>query len=295
MACDEAVVRITQAPRAYAACLAGLAARGLAYRKEALSLGAWQRRSELVQRVHRILSNRRGLSPVTARVLLGAFGCSLLAGTIELARCPKLVAFVPATQASDRAPAGFGPKDGGADVGDAVYPTDPARARLTAGARMVQTRAEIPSASVVKPTAGRARWKGGVEGELRAASSEPGATPHLSRAIAAHKRVPSSAEAAQQLIVFTAFEQIETTTTQSRKPIADYETQPANDASTAPKAIDEAAPAKSDAQPADSRSSSGTERRTTVTQLILRITPSSSKSTHPAAIPFGDGWFVIQL
>ena len=55
MACDEGVVRITNAPRAYAACLASLAERGLERRAEALSLGAWHRRSELVHRVHGIL------------------------------------------------------------------------------------------------------------------------------------------------------------------------------------------------------------------------------------------------
>ena len=47
MACDDGVVRVTHAPRAYAACLASLAERGLRRRAEALSLGAWQRRPEL--------------------------------------------------------------------------------------------------------------------------------------------------------------------------------------------------------------------------------------------------------
>src|ERR1700678_383467 len=50
MACDEAVIRVTRAPRAYAACLTTLAERGIEYRSqatEALSLGAWQRRPEL--------------------------------------------------------------------------------------------------------------------------------------------------------------------------------------------------------------------------------------------------------
>ena len=55
MACDDGVIRVTRAPRAYAACLASLAERGLQRRAEALSLGAWQRRPELVHRVHSIL------------------------------------------------------------------------------------------------------------------------------------------------------------------------------------------------------------------------------------------------
>src|SRR5208337_2353079 len=48
MACDEGVVRVTRAPRAYAACLASLAERGiernLERRAAALSLAAWRRR-----------------------------------------------------------------------------------------------------------------------------------------------------------------------------------------------------------------------------------------------------------
>ncbi len=95
MACDEGVVRITKAPRAYAACLASLAERGLERRAEALSLGAWHRRSELVHRVHGILLRKRGLSKAAAGALLGAVGCALVAGSVEMARCPQLVAFVP--------------------------------------------------------------------------------------------------------------------------------------------------------------------------------------------------------
>jgi beta-lactamase regulating signal transducer with metallopeptidase domain len=95
MACDDGVIRVTRAPRAYAACLTSLAERGLERRVEALSLGAWQRRPELVHRVHSILRSKGGLSPLGARVVLGTLGCGLLVGSIELARSPQLVAFVP--------------------------------------------------------------------------------------------------------------------------------------------------------------------------------------------------------
>ena len=96
MACDDGVVRITNAPRAYAACLTSLAERRLQRRTEALSLGAWQRRPELARRVHSILRRRRALSPMATNALLGALGCGLVFGSVELARCPQLVAFVPA-------------------------------------------------------------------------------------------------------------------------------------------------------------------------------------------------------
>ena len=71
MACDDAVIRVTRAPRAYAACLASLAERGLERRVEALSLGAWQRRPELVHRVHSILRGKGGLSPWALACSLG--------------------------------------------------------------------------------------------------------------------------------------------------------------------------------------------------------------------------------
>ncbi len=99
MACDEGVVQVTQAPRAYAACLASLAERRaerrIARRAAELSLGAWRRRPELVERVHRILRRGRGLSPWMAKALVGSLGCGLVVGSVELARCPQLVAFVP--------------------------------------------------------------------------------------------------------------------------------------------------------------------------------------------------------
>ncbi|MGP8252291.1 MAG: M56 family metallopeptidase [Terracidiphilus sp.] len=104
MACDEGVVRRTLAPRAYAACLAGLAERHMEHRAEALSLGArakaltlsaFERRPELARRVHSILVRRSAMHPVASRALVGAVGCALAVGALVMARCPQLVAFVP--------------------------------------------------------------------------------------------------------------------------------------------------------------------------------------------------------
>jgi len=105
MACDEGVVRRTRAPRAYAACLAGLAERQMEHRAEALTLGAraraltlgaFERRPELARRVHSVLFGRRAIDPMVSRALVGAVGCALVVGAVVLARCPQLVAFVPA-------------------------------------------------------------------------------------------------------------------------------------------------------------------------------------------------------
>jgi beta-lactamase regulating signal transducer with metallopeptidase domain len=104
MACDEGVVRVTRAPRAYAACLASMAERhleqNLARRAAAaLSLGAFEGRSELAGRVHSILWRKNVLSPLGSRALVGVVGCGLLVGAVELARSPQLVGFVSAQTA----------------------------------------------------------------------------------------------------------------------------------------------------------------------------------------------------
>ena len=60
LACDEGVLRLTGAPKAYATCLTNLAEHRLGRRAAALTLGAWERRSELAQRVHRIFAAAKG-------------------------------------------------------------------------------------------------------------------------------------------------------------------------------------------------------------------------------------------
>ncbi len=229
MACDEAVIRITQAPRAYAACLASLAERGLERRAAALSLGAWNRRSELVHRVHSILQRNRELHPVTARALLIALGCSLLAVAAELAQCPQLVAFVPSQAAQTSASAQLDAQS--ARLGDAVYPTDSRHAKLASGFYAVQAKAEMPMSSIANPFADRARkqdtnLKTRANGELRARSSEPLRSESKSRsqnlhALAAKHPLSPADNAPQQWIVFTAWEQTEIPASQS---VSDYNT-----------------------------------------------------------------------
>jgi BlaR1 peptidase M56 len=93
LACDERVLRTTGAPKAYAACLASLAESRLGRRGLALSLGALGRESELGRRVRRILGRGERMRPVHARLVLAGAMLGLLVGSVELARCPQLVAF----------------------------------------------------------------------------------------------------------------------------------------------------------------------------------------------------------
>jgi len=102
LACDDDVLRLTKAPKAYATCLTNLAEHRLGRRAAALSLGAWERKSELARRVHSILLGGRRMGTAQARVVMGVLVLGLLGGSAELARCPQLVSF---SRAALRAPA----------------------------------------------------------------------------------------------------------------------------------------------------------------------------------------------
>jgi hypothetical protein len=93
LACDDDVLRMTKAPKAYAICLTNLAEHRLGRRALTLSLGAWERQPELVRRVHSILRGGREMSRTQARVVMGVLVLGLLGGSAELARCPQLVSF----------------------------------------------------------------------------------------------------------------------------------------------------------------------------------------------------------
>ncbi|HVZ84039.1 MAG TPA: M56 family metallopeptidase [Terracidiphilus sp.] len=270
MACDEGVIRITQAPRAYAACLTSLAERGLSHRTEALSLGAWQRRPELVQRVHSILRGRRALHPIAARAVFASLACGLGLLSFELAQCPQLVAFASAApQPVQMAAAG---------EGDAVYTPGP---RLESGLRAVPAKAVMPMIEAQPLMHHRA-----VHHRKPAEDAQPAAPQAEQIAAALQPAQP------QQVIVFTEWEQIETVHSPSAhvaaQSTADYETGQAADAVM-----------PSSAQPAPPATQ--TASRIRITQLVLKVLPagsakaSTSKLHQPAAVLLGNGWFVIQL
>jgi hypothetical protein len=97
LACDDDVLRLTRAPKAYATCLTNLAehrlGQRLGWRAAALSLGAWEKKSELARRVHSILLGGKRMGTAQARVVMGVLVLGLLGGSAELARCPQLVSF----------------------------------------------------------------------------------------------------------------------------------------------------------------------------------------------------------
>jgi BlaR1 peptidase M56 len=93
LACDDGVLRLTKAPKAYATCLTSLAEQRLGRQSASLSLGAWERQSELSRRVYSILRGGEGMSPAKSRMVLGTVVLSLLGGAAELSRCPQFVSF----------------------------------------------------------------------------------------------------------------------------------------------------------------------------------------------------------
>ena len=93
LACDDGVLESTHAPGAYATCLVSLAEQAKDRRAASLSLGAWERQSELTQRVHSILRRREMMSPLQARLTSGGILLALLGTGLGLSRCPHLVSF----------------------------------------------------------------------------------------------------------------------------------------------------------------------------------------------------------
>jgi len=284
MACDEGVVERTQAPRTYAACLTTLAERGLERRDverrellrraHALSLGAFERRPELIHRVDSILRRRQVLHPLAAGALVGVVGCGLLVGAVELSRSPQLVAFV-AAQRSDTQTAML------------AQPNAPRIARLsdtrTTGPspaaddavfhpsrryRAIETKSVTP-ASRSAAAAVADRSAGGDE------IAETAMTDHdnAQRPVPVHAAgsIPVASTQNPEFVVLTAWEEVQTSAPQSNgatgREVADYET----GANTAEQTD---APG---AQPNTTRA------QITFTRLILLVYPASPTSGSPAS------------
>ncbi len=326
MACDDGVVGRTHAPRAYAACLAGLAEKGLKHREAALSLGAWRRRPELAERVHRLLRRRPVLSPAASAASVALVGCSLVAGTLGLARCPQLVAFVsPANHAQDSLSASaLSGQFMGGDVRTDFTEGSSAFTRLNPQPyRAVKTLAIMPSTRRANLDGSGNRTAHGVSsatGEEAWSSDEAGHTGHslaslVPAAVAAQMNArhipassapaatqtsaglassPEASEAQTSWIVLTTFEEVQTTGSDSQMQ---------EDAA----AIDTSANRGAEALGANGMPGAKPAISLSVTRLVLRLEhplssaqPASkadpnSKSTQPFAIPYRDGWLVIQL
>jgi hypothetical protein len=229
--------------------------------------------------VHSILRNRGGLSPLGTRALLGTLGCSLLVGSVELARCPQLVAFVPARRVQ-AAPALNGP----------YAPTDFA---AVDGRNAMMKLASIKSSSAmnrklkavaVSASMRRPKMTQNAAQDLKAVSNEP--AKHSPRAVMLKAEMPNTRgheeqarnqeqDAVPQWIVLTAWEQVQTSNWRAAVK-ADYDANEGRDANTKP-----------NTQPTG---------RITITRLILRVIPASlNPAPEPGIATVRDGWLVFQL
>jgi Zn-dependent protease with chaperone function len=291
MACDDAVIRATQKPRAYAACLASLAERGLERTREALSLGAWRKRPELVGRVHRILKHAPGLNPTAARALLAVVSGGLVLGSIEFARAPQLVAFV------ETAPAGAIAES---NTPDLVNHDE----RTMAGFRAVNAVAHVPSSAALaqsSPRAAASRAHSSMAAEKTDKESSRG-TELSPLAKSPRAYLATAVELPEQWLVLT--EQV-VTVRRKATTFADYDV----NATAAP--AQKAGQAAEGAAAGAANPTAPAVQEWTFTQLILRVDPSrsaesnaageanksgtNSQPAQPAAISLQNGWLVLQL
>ena len=293
MACDEGVVRRTQAPREYAACLAGLAERRMERRVElkierrahALSLGAFDRRPELVRRVSSLLARGPALHPVAARALVGVAACGLLAASVELARCPQMVEFVSAAPAAalESQPAQMNvarvdlaaPRDGG----DRVI-AQPGAVSGESGFRAVRSKASLPSNQdpVLHASSSHASPAGVWSPSLQPVSHPTDedlsvGTPVWRPAV----QVAESDFASQPgVVVFTAWEEVETLPRRG-VAVADYDTGD----STGPQTAVSESDSENRAANRAARASIGANYRHAA-DLFCRAAPSANTVNAPA-------------
>ena len=317
MACDEGVVQKTQAPRAYAACLASLAQRGMerefAARAEALSLAAWRRRPELVHRVHSILWRKPALNPIASRVLLSVVGCGLIAGSVELARCPQVVGFA-APQPHELAQAYPAKMNSVANAPSGAA----ALAESEAGYHMVQAKAILPVSRnegvISTPTHTRQAIARPTESEIASREAIDGPAHETLLKAEMPSADTQSAEANQGspsqpgFVVLAAVEKVQLIPLNSRE-ISDYDTGAASDAQ--PAAVDgKPAPAAAPqiviarlifrvvpaaAPPTSQAATPAAATGTPAQNSSIKTAPAPRSVQQPAMIPFGNGWLVFQL
>ena len=96
LACDDHVLQVTKARKAYATCLVHLAEHSVLNRGISLALGAWEKQSELGRRVRRILLRPEGvMGRRPAAAVASALTLAMLGAAATLAREPQLVSFEP--------------------------------------------------------------------------------------------------------------------------------------------------------------------------------------------------------
>jgi hypothetical protein len=234
-----------------------------------------------VHRVHSILRGKGGLGPIGARVLLGTLGCGLLAGSVELAHSPQLVAFVPVRSAVDGAKNLNAAKtltDGPVQIGSMGKSMGKQKPRLSGIHAVTATNVTLRQPSV-------------------SARPQPQSSPSAVMAKAErHTDSKQQNARSEQWVILTEWEQVGTSGNNAGLK-RDYE-------------IDTSAGTNADA-PATTGARQG--NRIAVMQLFFRIVPDGSglpakagsksvskpaispSTNQPGIAAIRDGWLVLQL
>jgi len=292
MACDEGVVRATREPHSYAACLTSLAESKLRQRAEVLSLGAWRRRPELVSRVQSILAQKNATAPWTTRLLASTIICGLLVASAEFIRSPQLIAFVPqqsgkAQQADARliAEANPSPRNTGmrpAQAGDGW--AIPAVTYTKAILPTAQPPAQKPARASRAPSGpGRNTEVSSpvVQARISAPVASAQAVENAPHEVIAKAELPGTEQiaAAQQWIVFTAWQQV-------RSPSAGSgESVPQRGAACGSDFVTDGE-AQAGEVPTDV---------VVIEQFVLKVVPVVYHPVPAAKAQIRAGWLVIQL
>jgi beta-lactamase regulating signal transducer with metallopeptidase domain len=149
LACDDRVLQASGGGKAYAICLTRLAEYSMLRSSLSLVLGAWERRPELVRRVHRLLRRRpEAMSRMHAKVATASLMAAILGGGFALARCPQFIGFSrPAVVAS----AAVAPRNANGSFEErTVYGTTGAR---QGSPRLVEAKAVMPERPVANGAA----------------------------------------------------------------------------------------------------------------------------------------------
>ena len=158
LACDDAVLLSTGAPKAYATCLTSLAEHTLLRRGVFLALGILgvtrpSSQSELSRRVHRILrAPQRTLSGGSTALLTASLLFILTVGALKLTRTPQLISFVAAQGASATQVANAFPTSipARADIPQATFVNAATHVTPDRASSRVRTRKQRPPLSIRK-------------------------------------------------------------------------------------------------------------------------------------------------
>jgi len=320
LACDAGVVAATAEPFDYARCLTRLAEHRTGVRRVALALSAWSRRPELVERVSRLLKPVRAMSVVQARMAVAVLAVGLGGAAVEMARAPRLVAFVDVPSSAGALVAGVNGAEpfkaapaksfffeGAPSVGGAKsVPLKAGKGMAVEGqARMTLAKMVVPAGSGQRIIADSAALTASREG-MKAAPF---------KAILAEDRV-ATPRVEQFSRVFHPSASLRADDAAERQIIATLDDRIADGLNSESEAQEQARVLMTRAQEMVVRGPDGVVHRyaTRAVFAIAKDTPegargdgvaavsgtalsarASDKGVRYAAVPFGNGWLIIQL